>query len=207
MVWTQKLAWVIGALLLAIVMFAIGCSAAGWNYWPEIFSHFQIQYWLIVVSLAVLLLLLRTRYPILIGLFGIALLSSHILTWYIPSSGATTPFVKVLFANVWEYNNNHAQVLALVRSEAPDFAIFAEVSALWKKELDALKDVYPYSTRAKKGELIYSKSDLKETEIIDRDLRFQNVSIVRKLKHQGQEFTLIAAHPPSPTLVPAVISS
>jgi endonuclease/exonuclease/phosphatase (EEP) superfamily protein YafD len=201
MVWNQKLAWAIGVLLLVVTGFAIACSATGWDYWPDLFSHFQIQYWLGAVFLTILLLLLRTRYPILIGLFCVALLSAHVLTWYIPSSGATTPFVKILFANVWEYNSNHAQILTLVRSEAPDFVLFAEASARWKKELDTLKDIYPYSTREKKGELIYSKSDLKDTEIIDRDLRFQNVSIIRKLKHKGQEFTLIAAHPPSPTLV------
>jgi endonuclease/exonuclease/phosphatase (EEP) superfamily protein YafD len=199
MYWNNKLAWAIAFLLLIISAVAIACSATGWNYWPERFSHFQIQYWLIAVTLALLTIFLRTRYPILIGLFCIALLSAHILTWYIPASGATTPFTKVLFANVWAKNQNYAEVLQLVRAELPDFAAFAEVTAEWKKQLDTLKDILPYSTRDKKGELIYSKISLAGTEIIDRDPRFVSALIIRKLKYRSQEFTLVASHPSSPS--------
>lgn len=206
MFWTQKLAWAIACLLILLTAFAITCAATGWSHWVETLAHFQIQYWLGAVFLTLLLLPLQARYPILIGLFCTALLSTQVLTWYIPANSQTTPFTKVLFSNVWSQNQNYGQVLTLVRAEDPDFAVFAEVSAKWKQQLDTLKDILPYATRDQKGEIIYSKVDLTGTEIIDRDPRFLNALIIRKLKYKNREFTLVADHPPSPRNNAAFVS-
>jgi endonuclease/exonuclease/phosphatase (EEP) superfamily protein YafD len=196
--WNQKIAWAIALLLILITSIALFCSIAGWGYWPERFSHFQIQYWLGAVFLSLLLLLIRDRYPVLIGIFCLAILSVNMLAWYIPASRSSTPLVKILFANVWETNRNHQPILTLVRSEAPDIAIFAEVNARWRQQLDSLTDIFPYSIDNKRGEVVYSKINLAGTEIVAEDPNFIRTLILRNLQLQGQPVTLIATHPSSP---------
>jgi endonuclease/exonuclease/phosphatase (EEP) superfamily protein YafD len=188
-------------ILLLIVLttsIAIICSVFGWSYWPERFSHFQIQYWLVVICLFLLLLPFRDRTSILIGLFCAAILSANMVTWYLPAGAPHRSLVKILFSNVWETNRNHQPILDLVRSEAPDIAVFVEVNARWRKQLDSLQDIFPYSRDNKKGEVIYSKIDLKGTEIVEPDPSFIRTLILRNLQLQGKPFTLVVTHPSSP---------
>jgi endonuclease/exonuclease/phosphatase (EEP) superfamily protein YafD len=197
------------AIVLPIVFItsiAIICSVFGWSYWPERFSHFQIQYWLFVSCLFLLLLLFRVhavsleenRTSILIGLFCVAILSANMVTWYLPTGAPHRPLVKILFSNVWETNRNYEPILKLVRSEAPDIAVFVEVNARWRKQLDSLQDIFPYSRDNKRGEVIYSKINLKGTEIVEQDPSFIRTLILRNLQLQGKPFTLVATHPSSP---------
>jgi endonuclease/exonuclease/phosphatase (EEP) superfamily protein YafD len=185
-------------LIVLITSIAIICSIFGWSYWPERFSHFQIQYWLIATCLFLLLLLFRNRTSILIGLFCVAILSTNMVTWYLPAGRPHRPLVKILFSNVWETNRDHQPILQLVRSETPDIAVFVEVNARWRKQLDSLQDILPYSRDNKKGEVIYSKIDLKGTEIVPQDPNFARTLILRNLQLQGTPFTLVATHPSSP---------
>jgi endonuclease/exonuclease/phosphatase (EEP) superfamily protein YafD len=198
--WTiaQIISKAIVLLIILITLIAILCSVFGWSYWPERFSHFQIQYWLIVSCLFLFLLLFRDRTSILIGLFCAAILSANMVTWYLPAGAPHRPLVKILFSNVWETNRNHEPILKLVRSEAPDIAVFVEVNARWRKQLDSLQDIFPYSRDNKKGEVIYSKVDLKGTEIVEQDPSFMRTLILRNLQLQGKPFTLIVTHPSSP---------
>jgi endonuclease/exonuclease/phosphatase (EEP) superfamily protein YafD len=198
MVWNKTLAIFISMALLLLTAIAVFCTASGWAYWPERLSHFQLQYWLGAVLLTLLLLLLRRRNPILIGLFCLAILSTYILNWYIPSTGQADPFMKVMFSNVWNYNQRYEDVLNEVRTEKPDIASFAEVSPVWVQQLDRLKDILPYRTDYRSGTIIYSKISLADTEVINQSSLFFETVIIRNLAQNGRKFTLVATHPPSP---------
>jgi endonuclease/exonuclease/phosphatase (EEP) superfamily protein YafD len=194
----QKVAWMIACLLLLLTLIAVGCAIGGWSFWPERLVHFQLQYWLGATGLTIGVLLLRDRYPALIALFCWALLSVNILTWYLPIGGATQPWVKVMFANVWETNRNHAPILAQVRAENPDLAVFVEVNQRWRKELDSLSDIFPYSLDNKRGEVLYSKTDLAGVEIVPENPSFVRTLMVRNISQRGKKFTLVVTHPSSP---------
>jgi endonuclease/exonuclease/phosphatase (EEP) superfamily protein YafD len=198
MVWKQKLATFLCSTLLFLTAIATFCTFGGWSYWPERLSHFQLQYWLGAVFLTLLLLLLRRRIPMLIGLFCIAMLSTHILTWYLPSMGTAPPFVKVMFSNVWLYNKRYEDVLSLVRTEKPDILGVTEVDQAWVQQLDRLQDILPYRTEYGGNTVVYSKFNLAGTEILDRDPRFPQTVIIRNLLQDNQRFTLVATHPSSP---------
>lgn len=120
------------------------------------------------------------------------------VTWYLPTGRPHRPLVKILFSNVWETNQNPQPILKLVRSEAPDIAVFVEVNARWRKQLDSLQDIFPYSRDNKRGEVIYSKIDLKGTKLLEEDPSFVRTIILRDLQLQGKPFTLVATHPSSP---------
>jgi endonuclease/exonuclease/phosphatase (EEP) superfamily protein YafD len=194
----QKIAWVIAVLLLLLTSIALGCSIGGWSFWPERLAHFQIQYWLGATLLVIVVILWRGRHPALIALFCWAVLSANIFTWYLPASGATQPFVKIMFANVWETNRNHDPILAQVRAKNPDLAVFVEVNARWRKQLDSLNDIFPYSRDNKRGEVLYSKIDLAGVEIVPENPSYVRTLIVRNIQHQGKKFTLVVTHPSSP---------
>ena len=112
--------------------FAYGTSRYGWKIYLEIFSHFQVQYFVLVLILTSVLLLLRRRSFIGAGLLCCAVLSAQILPWYIPltsflgNSNAAVD-VRVLNANVNTQNKSCEKVINLVKSETPDLAIFMEV--------------------------------------------------------------------------------
>jgi endonuclease/exonuclease/phosphatase (EEP) superfamily protein YafD len=194
----QKIAWVIAFLLLLLTSIALGCSLGGWSFWPERLAHFQIQYWLGATLLAIVVLLLRGRYPAFIALFCLAILSANMLTWYLPVSGANQPWVKIMFANVWETNRNYDPILAQVRAEKPDLAVFVEVNERWRKQLDSLQDIFPYRLDNKRGEVLYSKTDLTGVEIVPENPRYVRTLIVRNMQQQGKKFTLVVTHPSSP---------
>jgi endonuclease/exonuclease/phosphatase (EEP) superfamily protein YafD len=185
-------------VLLFITAIAIVSSRVGWCYQLERFSHFQIQYWFGVFLLTIWLLIDREQYLALIGFVSLFLLSINIFTWPLPDRAASLPLVKVLFANVWSGNHHYADILAMVRSESPDLAIFVEVNTRWRQELDSLADLLPYCRSNHRGEVFYSKIDLAGTEIVEQDLSFGHTLIVRHLQHRGQRFTVVVTHPPSP---------
>ncbi len=194
----QTTAGIIALLIVLVTSIAILCSIFGWSYWPERLSHFQIQYWLLAIGLFLVLLLLRERSTVLIGLFCVVILSTNMVTWYLPAGRPHRSLVKILFSNVWETNLNHQPILNLVRSEAPDIAIFVEVNTRWRKQLDSLQDILPYSRDNKRGEVIYSKIDLAKTSIVPPDSSFVRTLILRYLQIQGKTFTLVATHPSAP---------
>jgi endonuclease/exonuclease/phosphatase (EEP) superfamily protein YafD len=194
----QKIAWAIAALLFLLTSIAIACSIGGWSFWPERLAHFQIQYWLGATLLAITVQLLRFRDPALIALFCWALLSANIFTWYLPTGGATQPFVKIMFANVWETNRNPDPILAQVRAEHPDLAVFVEVNERWRKQLDSLQDIFPYSRDNKRGEVLYSKIDLTGVEIVAEQPSYVRTLTMRNIQQQGKKFTLVITHPSSP---------
>jgi endonuclease/exonuclease/phosphatase (EEP) superfamily protein YafD len=196
--WVRSMAAVVCVGLLLLTVIAWLSSLYGWSYWLERLSHFQLQYWLVAAGLTLVLLVLRQRGPLLVGLFCLALLSVNIVTWYIPSTGQTTPLVKVMFANVWIYNQRYGDAVAAVRSEQPDLVGFSEVDGRWVQELDKLRDILPYRIEHRDSTILYSKIDLASTEIISGYPLLPNTAIVRNLRKAGQTFTVVVTHPQSP---------
>jgi endonuclease/exonuclease/phosphatase (EEP) superfamily protein YafD len=189
----------IALLIIVITAIALASSRVGWSFWLERFAHFQLQYWGGVALLTLLLLISGDLEAARLGLVCLALLAPPIFTWYLPPvNQPTKPLVKILFANVWTGNRQYAEVLDLVRSEDPDLAIFVEVDARWRQQLDRLTDILPHCRFNHRGEIIYSRIDLTGTEMVAPDLDFGHTLMVRHLQHQGQTFTVVATHPPSP---------
>ena len=207
--WLIKLvAYTLFICVLVASLLALFSSWFGWNLYLELLSHFQVQYF--IIGALILFFLGLTRYPklLVVGLFLLALNSPKILSWYLPSSAffsSNETHLKVLVANVNTRNKNYAQVLSLVREEAPDLAVFIEVDENWVQQLDSLKDILPYAfgkaNPYDSGLIVYSNQSL-----INPQLSFfgseERASVIGTLTVNEQLVSLIATHPPPPLRLP-----
>ncbi|MEO1591878.1 MAG: endonuclease/exonuclease/phosphatase family protein [Cyanobacteria bacterium J06632_22] len=189
-------------LVLGITGLALLANRYGWPIYLELFSHFQLQYFVGTSLLAALLLLLRRVRLGLIALFCCALLSAQVVTWYVPPGWTgTAGNYRVLIANLNVKNSDAARVLALTEQEKPDLALFMEVNGPMAEQLEGLKTTLPYSSNQSvtphPGMVIYSKDPLSNVEVkLFGTERSQN--LVGQLQVAGQVFSLVAAHPLPP---------
>lgn len=179
-------------------------SSFGENVWLELFSHFKVQYSILILTLSFLLLWTRRKILTIISLFCLALVLSELITWYIPQTQHlenTAVDLRIFSSNVNTKNQNFAQVLSLVRQEQPDIAVFMEVNDNWIKQLNSLTDILPYSyAKANSynlGIAVYSRRKL-ENIFIKLFGNSNNPSIVGNLTVNEQIISLIATHPPPP---------
>ena len=188
---------VIGVLITSI---AIITSRFGWSIQLEKLAHFQVQYFLGAIALTIILLCLRKRRFALAMLFCCALLSVPIISWY----SLKRPFVempanyRVISANVWKQNTNAEKVLAFVKAEDPDLALFMEVNDEMGKQLEALETILPYNsnqlTPYRLGTVLYSKTPLSEVQLQQFNTR-SAVHISAHVEANGRSFSVVGIHP------------
>ncbi|MCA1992608.1 MAG: endonuclease/exonuclease/phosphatase family protein [Coleofasciculus sp. S288] len=195
-------------LLLGIVVTTLLSlsSYVGWIRLLEMLSHFRVQYLAISLLLFGLLLLTRKKHFIIASLFCVSLLLVEIIPWYIPQAWAVSEpsgKIRVFLSNVNDRNESYSKVISLVREENPDVAVFDEVNDAWRKQLNSLKEILPYSTewlnpsRPKIGVTVYSKFPLRNVAI-DYFGTTTKPGILANLNLNGQVISLIAAHPLPP---------
>ena len=189
-------------LVVGITGLAVLAHRFGWPMYLELFSHFQLQYFVVTSLLAALLLLLRRVRLALVALFCCAVLSAPVVTWYVPENWAgVAGNYRVLVANLNVKNSNATQTLALVDQEQPDLALFMEVNDTMAGQLAVLNTSLPYvssqSVAAHPGMVIYSKHPLNQVEVklFGTD---NSKNLVAQLQVAGQVFSLVAAHPLPP---------
>ncbi|MEL7500881.1 MAG: endonuclease/exonuclease/phosphatase family protein [Cyanobacteria bacterium J06554_6] len=199
---SRLFSWACLLFTLVITGLALLTHRYGWPIYLEIFSHFQLQYFVVVTLLATLLILLRRSWMALAALFCAAILSTQVVAWYTPFSFANQAAnYRVLIANLNVGNTDATQTLALMEAEQPDLALFMEVNETMAEQLETLKTTLSYSSNqtiaANPGMVLYSKMPLTNVrvELFDTE-RSQN--LVAQLQVAGQGLSLVAAHPLPP---------
>ena len=139
--WRDLISLLVLTAIAIITIFAYFASYYGWKLYLEIFSHFQVQYFLISLFLLIILFVLRCqKQKIYIGIFLCAILSMQILPWFLPTrnlfAANQRADLKILVANVNTQNTSYGKVLDLVKFEKPDLAIFMEVDKKWQDLLE-----------------------------------------------------------------------
>jgi endonuclease/exonuclease/phosphatase (EEP) superfamily protein YafD len=187
-------------MVITITGFALLTNRFGWSLYLEIFSHFQVQYFIATLLFAGIVALLRHTRSLLIILFCVAILSAQVVPWYLPSHlGHQSANYRVLVANLNLSNHDAARTLSLMAIEKPDLALFIEVSRVMEQQLDALKAEFPYSTHiaAAEGIVLYSKSPLSDIQLQQFGL-YARHSLVAHLAVAGQPLSIVAVHPLPP---------
>ena len=198
-------ALVIFIALSFITALGLFTSQYGWTLSLEVFSHFQLQYLIVSLFLLTLLTLTRRRFLILVGLFCCAAISVQIVPWYLPlapQQSSSPGDLRILLANVNSQNQQYERVLALVRRERPDLAVFMEVDDTWVERLNTLQtNLLPYSSGPTNsqnlGLIVYSRYRLDNTEIKRFDTE-TNSSIVGQFNFGATAIAFTAIHPPPP---------
>ncbi|NEQ52318.1 MAG: endonuclease/exonuclease/phosphatase family protein [Leptolyngbya sp. SIO3F4] len=187
-------------IIISITSLALFSNRFGWSLYLEIFSHFQVQYFIITLLLALGTLILRHFRFLLAALFFSAILAAQILPWYIPShTSILQANYRILVANLNFSNQDATQTLALIDTEQPDLALFIEVSQAMETQLEALNTTMPYSANeaAKSGLILYSKYPLTNVRLKQFGLNARK-SLTADLKVNGQLLSLVAVHPLPP---------
>lgn len=109
---------------------------------------------------------------------------------------------SIMIANVFQDNNNFEGCLAEVKRANPDVALFLETDSKWAKQLEQLKEDFPYSVLVPidntYGMLLYSKLELKNSEVkylVEPDIPSIHTQVI--LPNQ-QPIQLYAIHPTPP---------
>ncbi|MEM9266293.1 MAG: endonuclease/exonuclease/phosphatase family protein [Cyanobacteria bacterium P01_F01_bin.13] len=186
---------------MGITSLALLSQRFGWPLYLEIFSHFQVQYFIATLLLAGLTLLLHHFRSLLLVLFCGAVLSAQVIPWYVPSTvNKPAANLRVLLANLNANNSDATQTLALMDTEQPDLALFIEVGEPMGKRLKQLKKSFPYGTdlAADSGIVLYSKYPLTDVQTQPFGLHTRD-SLLAHLEINGQPLSFIASHPLPPT--------
>ncbi|MBE7384042.1 MAG: endonuclease/exonuclease/phosphatase family protein [Leptolyngbya sp. SIO1E4] len=201
---TPVLAWGILLGMVGLTAIAVLTSRYGWKIYLEIFSHFQLQYFLLSLVGLSILALIRHKPCFWLGLLCTSILGSQLITWYLPpqflSAGANSNF-RILIANVNTQNKQYEDVVAFTQQENPDLALFMEVDETWITQLNALSRDLPYSSGQGRssnfGIVVYSRYALEDIEIqFFGDDRFP--SLVGKVNVNNRPLLFVGTHPPPP---------
>ncbi|UBF29156.1 endonuclease/exonuclease/phosphatase family protein [Kovacikia minuta CCNUW1] len=205
----KRLAGAVLGGMIGITLLSLTSNLGG-NIVLELASHFKRQYLLYGLLSLGLLLLMRRRNLILVGLFCAAILLTEIVPWYLYTPGIpgeTAEKVRVLSSNISPRNRDFSKVLALVRQEKPDVAVFMEVTNEWVNQLQSLDDILPYSSvrmlPARVGMMVLSRIPLEQPAIAffgtdQPPIQLKKASILATLMIQEQPVHLIAAHLATP---------
>jgi endonuclease/exonuclease/phosphatase (EEP) superfamily protein YafD len=187
------------------LLFSLAGYLSGLHRLLELTSHFKVQYLMVSVCSAVVLVLLRDRRGSLVAFLGVLLNSAVILPWYMsrpavpPSPQASQ--LRLLLANVLTSNQESASLIRLVRLEKPDVLVLQEVDRRWMQELEPLSALYPYSEvkprRDNFGIALLSRLPLVQS----RTLILGNGAVPSILAHvdlAGQVVSILATHPLPP---------
>lgn len=195
--------------LLALASGAVGLSTlfgfmARVDWRLELFSHFRVQYFLLLAGSSLVFLLERSYLAALLSsLFAMANLGVILPIYRKPQQVAYNGHHKyrLLLANVLQPNRAYQKALRLIEQVDPDFIVLAEVNQDWLEALGPVREAYPH------GELGL-REDNYGVALFSR-IPFEDVaihifgegglpSIVARLRLEGERFTIVATHPHAP---------
>ncbi|MCB0771655.1 MAG: endonuclease/exonuclease/phosphatase family protein [Flavobacteriales bacterium] len=138
----SSLVWMAGILTLACML-----VFAPDSYLPMLLRAFLVQWTLLFLLSACLLLWKGSRQPAIATLMGSFLLCAHFP--YTRSSafiGSDGTGLRVLHMNVWQPNRDHEEVVQQALASNAHLISVQEVDLNWARELTTgLQDRYPYS--------------------------------------------------------------
>jgi endonuclease/exonuclease/phosphatase (EEP) superfamily protein YafD len=182
------------ALTAAGALAGTFASLAHLAWWLELFSHFRLQYAVMLAACGVALAALR-RPGIGLAALALAAVNTLPLVQYFapsPQPAGPGPELTVVMANVWFRNDDHDRVLHYVTGVAPDVAIFLEATPPWGAALAGLREALPYQAHAGETFVAARKplSGLRVLPLGDSD----SIAVVFAYETGGTPVTVIGAH-------------
>jgi endonuclease/exonuclease/phosphatase (EEP) superfamily protein YafD len=160
----------IAALFLCVPTLLAYLGRLHWGL--DVCSHFRVQYLIALAVCAVVLVVVRGRWWLVVAGVGLAINAVEIVPWYFGRTAApdvaTTSVaagdeatadgasvdeaaaeeaarLTVLSANVWNSNTEHERLLELIAARDPDVVVVLEATEEWTRALEAIAGAYPYS--------------------------------------------------------------
>jgi endonuclease/exonuclease/phosphatase (EEP) superfamily protein YafD len=195
----------VGLVLVSLIGFL------GDKWWLfDIFANFRFQYtWIAAVFLGFFLFLRVWRTgaeKIALGgslvalILNGALVGSLYFPFHTPSG---EPELKILFSNIFIYNNQSAALLRFIDTTNPDVVALAEVNdRMFGYYTMQLKDTYPYSFHKRQkrlfGVAVFSKTKPTNEDIVQYFSEDALPSLKLDLSFNNKPMRLIVTHPYPP---------
>jgi len=149
----------------------------GGLWWAfDLTSHFRAQYLAGAAVLAVAQALRRrwwwAGFAVALAVVNAAVLVPR--TGLLPPSAApgpsAVPSVRVVLLNVHTGNREFGRVRDFLRETRPDFAVLEEIDAVWRRELEPLRDLFPHVLAEPRednfGVMLLSRHPLAEARVV-----------------------------------------
>lgn len=176
----------------------------GINWLVDLATHFQPQYFLILLIISGFFLLQgRFKQAGITAVFCLINLSL-IAPLYFPAQPAPTQAqtYRVLSLNVYAKNNRYEDTLALIAETQPDIIILIDSLEGWRNAMLPLLAEYPYTNHYHSsdyhGTIIYSRLPFANKAGVQPVAKNHRPAALTQIDVGGQAVTLLAAHPRSP---------
>ncbi|NEO05274.1 endonuclease/exonuclease/phosphatase family protein [Moorena sp. SIO3I8] len=165
------------------------------NIYLEFTTNFKHQYLVLGALPLIYFALNRRKRWLIVTLFCLLINLTEIIPWYIPklSFGASGEPMRLFLFNVSFSNTQYADAIALVKEEKPTIAAFLEAKDPWPKQLEALREVLPYTISIPELQMeVYSRLPLQESEILEYG-KYRGL-VKLDLKIAGADASVIVTH-------------
>ncbi|MFH1769358.1 MAG: endonuclease/exonuclease/phosphatase family protein [Parcubacteria group bacterium] len=202
----KYLIFVIVLIADSAVLFALILGKLGkYNWWFDLFSHFQMQYFIAFFVLGVILLVLKKFKYVAVSLIGVLLTLLAIMPVYIGGDGnvrdsASGRNLSVQYMNINVGNDSADMIIEEIRSKDPDVLFIIEANEFVFEEIKEKLDfeVAHYANGPGAFSMaMFSKLEVRDIQVID----FVNIyipSIVATLRIEDKDVCIIGTHPVPP---------
>ncbi len=199
----QELGRAVSFLMPVCALFALLTVFEVEGFFPDLVSHFQLQYFLAGVVGVLLFLYLKKTVSLVVSLVTL-LASAYLLYPYVRLStdaANNSNATRMAVLNVHTSNTDYQGVRDSIISQDPTLVVLLEIDMKWASELDQLKDRYPH-------EQILDREDNFGIAILSKEPftvvwkgsinKYQPPILVVKFEQREREVHLYAVHPVPP---------
>lgn len=169
----RRLADLCAAMAVAGASISLLGFLGRFHWFLDLFSHFRVQYGLVLLIFALFLFIARRFRTALFCLLIAGLNLGQVLPLYRSSSPEGTfegaPY-RFMLLNVNTHSGNPEAVMRLLQKEQPDILLLEEISDKWVESLQGLGAIYPHQHLEPQednfGIGLYSRHPLKEAKTI-----------------------------------------
>ncbi|HAE39146.1 MAG TPA: hypothetical protein DCG57_10980 [Candidatus Riflebacteria bacterium] len=170
----------------------------------DLFSHFRVQYLLVLTLFGVVLLIAGRRKAAFIFL-GFAFINlTQVVPLYFGGQNeppADSPPLRAVLINVNTRLGDHAKISEFIRETNPDIIVLEEISSKWLSDLAWLRTSYPHSLAEPRddnfGIALFSRLALDESSVINLP-GIGVPSILAVVKTEKADLHILATHPLPP---------
>jgi endonuclease/exonuclease/phosphatase (EEP) superfamily protein YafD len=190
-----------GALLCVATLFGF---AGRQSWFLDLFSHFRVQYLVLLTLSGIVLLAARHHKTASIFLVFALINLVQISPLYLEvqkTPPANSMTLRVALINVNTKFGDAAKVSEFIRKADPDLLVLQETSSKWLKDLAWLHTPYPHSLAEPRddnfGIAVFSKLPFARSEVVNL-LENGVPSIIAEVTTQHGELHILATHPLPP---------
>ena len=175
------------------------------SWFMDLFSHFRVQYFLVLIFLGLSFLVTRHKRTAVVFIAFACINLAIVLPIYFSGRSAaceTGPALRAMLLNVNVRFGDPERVKQAIREADPDILVLEEISPQWVRDLRWLANSHPYSCFQPRADSfgigLFSKFPLTEDEIVYiGDIKVP--SIVATVDIGREKIRVIATHPLPPT--------